>query len=88
MTPIRISGLVATGALLLVPAAASAATVDPAHREGNPSCSALGYAHGLKFDPPTAGSKSADGVSVDLSLGAGTLREARRLVVLARRSTR
>ena len=71
MTPIRISGLVATGALLLVPAAASAATVDPAHREGNPSCSALGYAHGLKFDPPTAGSKSAGGVTVDLSLGTG-----------------
>ena len=72
MTPIRISGLVATGALLLVPAAASAATVDPAHHEGNPSCSALGYAHGLKFDPPTAGSKSAGGVSIDLSLGSGT----------------
>ena len=71
MTPIRISGLVATGALLLVPAAASAATVDPAHHEGNPSCSALGYAHGLKFDPPTAGSKSAGGVTVDLSLGTG-----------------
>ena len=72
MTPIRISGLVASGALLLVPAAASAATVDPAHHEGNPSCSALGYAHGLKFDPPTAGSKSAGGVSIDLSLGSGT----------------
>jgi hypothetical protein len=71
MNPIRIPGLMAAGALLLVPAAASAASVEPVLHEGNPSCSALGYAHGLKFDPPTAGAKSADGMTIDLGIGSG-----------------
>ena len=71
MNPIRIPGLMAAGALLLVPAAASAASVEPVLHEGNPSCSALGYAHGLKFDPPTAGTKSADGMTIDLGIGSG-----------------
>jgi hypothetical protein len=67
----------AAGALFIIPAAAaSAASVEPSYHEGNPTCMDLGYAHELKFDPPSAGSKSGDGVTVALSLGAdgfGTL---------------
>ena len=59
----------AAGALLLVPAAASAASVVPSHHEGNPNCLDLGYSHELKFDPPSAGSKSGDGVTVEMSIG-------------------
>jgi hypothetical protein len=64
------------GALFIVPAAASAASVEPVFHDGNPTCADLGYNHGLKFDPPAAGSLSADGVTVDVSLdsdGFGTL---------------
>jgi hypothetical protein len=60
----------AAGALFIIPAAASAASVEPSYHEGNPTCMDLGYAHELKFDPPSAGSKSGDGVTVELSLGA------------------
>src|SRR5687768_13995908 len=60
----------AAGALFIVPAAASAASVAPSLQEGNPSCMDLGYNHELKFDPPSAGSKSGDGVTVDMSVGA------------------
>ena len=60
----------AAGALFIVPAAASAASVVPSLHEGNPSCMDLGYNHELKFDPPSAGSKSGDGVTVDMSVGA------------------
>jgi hypothetical protein len=60
----------AAGALFVVPAAASAASVAPAFVDGNPTCADLGYAHGIKFDPPNAGSQSAGGVTVDLSIGA------------------
>jgi hypothetical protein len=60
----------AAGALLIVPAAASAASVVPSLHEANPSCMELGYNHELKFDPPSAGSKSGDGVTVDMSVGA------------------
>ena len=61
---------VAAGALFIVPAAASAASVEPSHHEGNPTCLDLGYSHELKFDPPSAGSKSADGTTVDMAVGA------------------
>jgi hypothetical protein len=75
--PIRTAApLLAAGALLIVPAAASAASVTPTYYAGNPICLDLGYEHGLKFDPPGAGSKSGDGVTVELSLGSnqyGTL---------------
>jgi hypothetical protein len=75
--PIRTAApLLAAGALLIVPAAASAASVTPTYYAGNPSCLDLGYEHGLKFDPPNAGSKSGEGVTVELSLGSdqyGTL---------------
>ena len=75
MDPIRHPGraalpFLAAGALLIAPAAASAASVEPAYHAGNPTCADLGYAHELKFDPPGAGSKSGDGVTVELSLGA------------------
>jgi hypothetical protein len=60
----------AAGVLLSVPAVASATTVEPAYHPGNPSCLDLGYDHELKFDPPSAGSKSGGGVTVELSLGA------------------
>lgn len=60
----------AAGALLVVPAAASAASVAPVFVDGNPTCADLGYAHGIKFDPPNAGSQSAGGVTVGMSLGA------------------
>ena len=75
MSPIRIPRravvpFVAAAALFIVPAAASAATVEPAHHEGNPTCLDLGYSHGMKFDPPSAGSKSADGVTVTMAVGA------------------
>jgi hypothetical protein len=66
----------AAGALFLVPGAAQAASADPMLVDGNPSCADLGYPHELKFDPPAPGSKSADGVTVEMSLGAdqyGTL---------------
>src|SRR5215218_2806804 len=59
----------AAGVLLSVPAVASATTGEPVYHPGNPSCYDLGYDHELKFDPPTAGSASGDGVTVDLSLG-------------------
>jgi hypothetical protein len=59
----------AAGVLLTVPAVAGATTVEPVYHAGNPSCMDLGYDHGLKFDPPSAGSKSGGGVTVDLSLG-------------------
>jgi hypothetical protein len=68
MNPIRFPGLLAAGALLVLPAAASATSVAPVSYAGNPSCADLGYTHELKFDPPAAGSKSADGVTVDMSL--------------------
>jgi hypothetical protein len=57
------------GTLLVVPAAATATTVQPLPVPGNPSCYDLGYEHGLKFDPPNAGSKSGGGVTVQLALG-------------------
>ena len=38
-----------------------------------------GYSHELKFDPPSAGSQSGDGVTVEMSLGADGVRLARRL---------
>jgi hypothetical protein len=60
----------AAGVLLSVPAVASATTVEPVYHPGNPSCYDLGYDHELKFDPPTAGSQSGGGVTVELSLGA------------------
>jgi hypothetical protein len=60
----------AAGALLVVPAAASAASVAPVFVDGNPTCADLGYGHGMKFDPPNAGSQSTDGVTVEESLGA------------------
>ena len=60
----------AAGALFLVPGAAQAADVTPALVDGNPSCADLGYPHEIKFDPPAPGSKSAGGVTVDMSLGA------------------
>ena len=60
----------AAGALFLVPAAASAASVVPSLHEGNPNCLDLGYSHELKFDPPSAGSQSGDGVTVEMSLDA------------------
>ena len=66
----------AAGALFVIPGAAGAATVQPALHEGNPNCADLGYGHEIKFDPPSAGSKSADGVTVDMTLGSdmfGTL---------------
>jgi hypothetical protein len=66
----------AAGALLVVPGASQAASVTPALVDGNPSCADLGYPHEIKFDPPTAGSRSAAGVTVDMSLSAdqyGTL---------------
>jgi len=58
----------AAGALFLIPGVAQAAA--PVLVDGNPSCADLGYPHELKFDPPAAGSKSAGGVTVDMSLGA------------------
>jgi hypothetical protein len=67
---------VAAGALLAVPGIAGAATVDPVYHAGNPTCADIGYAHGMKFDAPSAGSASADGVTVEMSLGSdafGTL---------------
>jgi hypothetical protein len=60
--------LVAAGALLALPAIAGAATVEPVYHAGNPTCADLGYSHGVKFDPPSAGSRSADGVTIDMSL--------------------
>ena len=75
ITPRR-AALLATGAIFLIPGAAQAASVDPTLVGGNPSCADLGYPHEIKFDPPAPGSKSADGVTVDMSLGAdqyGTL---------------
>jgi hypothetical protein len=66
----------AAGAVFLIPGAAQAASVDPTFMDGNPSCADLGYPHEIKFDPPAPGSKSAGGVTVDMSLGAdqyGTL---------------
>jgi hypothetical protein len=60
--------LVAAGALLAIPAVAGAATVEPVYHANNPTCADLGYAHEIKFDPPSAGSASADGVTVDMSL--------------------
>src|SRR5215203_4375206 len=60
----------AAGALVAVPAAASAASVEPVYHEGNPNCMDLGYGHEIKFDPPSAGTKSGDGVSVQMSIGA------------------
>ena len=59
----------AAGALLSVPAVAGATTVDPVDYPGNPSCLDLGYDHELKFDPPSAGSMSGGGVTVDMTLG-------------------
>ena len=59
----------AAGALFVVPAAASAASVEPVYHAGNPTCADLGYSHGLKFDPPSAGSQTAGGVTVELSIG-------------------
>ena len=59
----------AAGALFVVPGAASAASVPPVFVDGNPTCADLGYAHGMKFDPPSAGSQSAGGVTVELSIG-------------------
>jgi len=77
LTPRRAAlPFLAAGALFLIPGAAQAASVDPALVDGNPSCADLGYPHELKFDPPVPGSKSVDGVTVDMSLGAdqyGTL---------------
>jgi len=60
----------AAGALVAVPAAASAASVEPVYHEGNPNCMDLGYGHEIKFDPPSAGTKSGDGVSVQMSIAA------------------
>jgi hypothetical protein len=65
-----VAPFLAAGVLLTVPAVAGATTVDPEYIPGNPSCFDLGYDHELKFDPPTAGSKSGEGVTVDLSIGA------------------
>jgi hypothetical protein len=77
LTPRRVAvPFLAAGALVLVPGAAQAASTDPTYMDGNPSCATLGYPHEIKFDPPNAGSKSADGVTVDMSLGSdqfGTL---------------
>ena len=67
---------VAAGVLIALPAAASAADVEPVAHAGNPSCADLGYGHEIKFDPPVAGSLGADGVTVDMALGSdayGTL---------------
>ncbi len=74
MNPIRtprrtVVPFLAAGALLIVPAAASAASVEPSFHAGNPTCMDLGYNHELKFDPPSAGSQSGDGVTVEMSLG-------------------
>jgi len=63
-----VAPLVAAGALIAVPAAASAASVEPVLQLGNPTCADLGYGHEIKFDPPSAGSGAADGVTVDMSL--------------------
>ena len=50
----------AAGALLTVPAAARRRVRGRRpYTTGNPSCLDLGYAHELKFDPPSAGSKAA-----------------------------
>jgi hypothetical protein len=77
LTPRRaVVPFLAASALFLVPAAAQATSVDPALIDGNPSCADLGYPHEIKFDPPAPGSKSAGGVTVEMSLGAdqyGTL---------------
>ena len=32
---------------------AGAATVEPVFYDGNPTCADLGYAHEIKFDPPS-----------------------------------
>jgi hypothetical protein len=64
-----VAPFVAAGALLISPAVASAASVEPVFVDGNPTCADLGYGHGLKFDPPSAGSQSSDGVTIDMSLG-------------------
>jgi hypothetical protein len=70
-TPRRTAApFLAAGVLLTVPAVASATTVEPVSHPGNPSCLDLGYEHELKFDPPSAGTKSGGGVTVELSLGA------------------
>ena len=58
---------VAAGALLALPAAANAADVAPVFVAGNPTCLDLGYNHQLKFDPPAAGTDSADGVTVQMT---------------------
>jgi hypothetical protein len=68
-----VAPLLAAGALVALPAAASAASVEPAFHAGNPSCIDLGYGRELKFDPPSAGTKSGDGVTVELSNGADEL---------------
>jgi hypothetical protein len=64
-----VAPFVAAGALFILPAAASAASVEPVFHDGNPTCADLGYGHELKFDPPNAGSLSVDGVTVEMSLG-------------------
>lgn len=57
------------GALFIAPAAAGAATVAPVFHDGNPTCADIGYGHGVKFDPPAAGSLASDGVTIDMTLG-------------------
>jgi hypothetical protein len=58
---------VAAAALLSLPAAANAADVAPVSIPGNPTCLELGYTHELKFDPPAAGTDSADGVTIEMT---------------------
>src|SRR5829696_5836143 len=59
--------VIAAGALLALPAAADAADVEPVLVPENPSCLELGYSHELKFDPPAAGTASADGVTIQMT---------------------
>lgn len=67
--PLRaVAPFAVAGALFIVPSAASAATVAPVFHDGNPTCADLGYNHGVKFDPPAAGSLSSDGVTIDMTL--------------------
>jgi hypothetical protein len=66
----RTAPFLAAGALLLTPAVAGAATVNPVWYDDNPTCADFGYGHEIKFDPPSSGSKTVDGVTVDLTVGA------------------
>jgi hypothetical protein len=61
----------AAGALLAVPATAGAAAVEPVYLPGHPSCAERGYDHEIKFYPAYSGTRTADGVTVDLTVDHG-----------------